>query len=279
MSALPEQFSEAHRLQLDTQFNLISTFAGKAFESVEKIIALNMDASRASMEKSSALMRQMMAVKDPRDLIALTNQTQSQFDSALAYGRQLLGIATDVATTPAAAAAFMPASVAPSAALLAKVPRAAPAPVASKAAPAAPVASKAAPAAPAVSKAAPAAPVVTKAVPAAPVASKVAPASVAQAPKVLAASAPVADLAPIAEPNPIAKAVGAQGSLLTPSAASFPVPSSTKPIAVASVKPVEAAPPHAPVSVKPAVVAKQAAAPAVVSKPAAAPAAKPARKK
>jgi phasin family protein len=261
MSALPEQFSEAGRLQLDTQFNFLSTLTGKTFASVEKIIALNMDASRASIEKSSALVRQMMAIKDPRDLFALTNQTQSQFDSALAYGRQLLGIATEVATNPATAAAVLaPAAAAPTTAFVAKAPKTAPAPV--------------------VSKAAPSAPVVSKAAPSAPVVSKAAPASVAREPKVVLASEPVADLlTPIAAPSPIAKAVGSPDALPKPSAASFPVPSSAKPIAVASVKPVEAAPPHAPVSGKPDVVAKLAAAPAVVTKPAAAPAAKPARKK
>ena len=96
MRPLPEQFSEARKLQLEAQFNFFSTFAGKAFESAEKLIALNFDASRASLEKSSALVRQMIAAKDPRDLFALTSQTQFQFESVLSYGRQLFGIASAV---------------------------------------------------------------------------------------------------------------------------------------------------------------------------------------
>ncbi|MET0859329.1 MAG: TIGR01841 family phasin [Telluria sp.] len=102
MTNLPEQFSEARKLQLEAQFKFFQTFTGKAFESVEKLVALNIDASRQSLEQSSALMRQVISAKDPRDLFAVTKQTQSQFDSALAYSRQLLGI---VAAAPAEAQA------------------------------------------------------------------------------------------------------------------------------------------------------------------------------
>jgi phasin family protein len=108
MSPLPEQFSEARNLQIDAQFKLLGTFTGKAFDSAEKVIALNIDASRASLEKSSVLVRQMIAARDPRDLLALASETQSQFDSVLAYGRRLFGIATGVA-----AAAPAPATPAP----------------------------------------------------------------------------------------------------------------------------------------------------------------------
>jgi hypothetical protein len=71
-----------------------------------------------------------------------------------------------------------------------------------------------------------------------------------------------AEAAPIAEPNPVAKAVGKPAEPPKPSAASFPVTSSSKPIAVAPVKPVEAALAPAPVSGTPEIVARKAAAPA-----------------
>jgi phasin family protein len=118
MSTFPEQFSEARKSQLDAQFNLIRSFTGRAFDSAEKIIALNFDASRASLEKSSALVRQIMAVKDPRDLFALTREGQSQFDSVMAYGRQLFGIvaAPAVSAAPEAAPALDAPAPAPAAA-------------------------------------------------------------------------------------------------------------------------------------------------------------------
>ncbi|MET0859103.1 MAG: phasin family protein [Telluria sp.] len=215
MSIFPEQFSEARKSQLDAQFNFFSTFTGKAFESAEKIIALNFDASRASLEKSSALMRQMMAAKDPRDLFALTSQSQSEFESVLAYSRQLFSIVAGPGV----------ANATETAALGAPVP--APAPAAS-----------AAPAAAA--SEAPAAPVQASLVPV----------------------AAEAEPEPIAAPNPIAKAAGTAAAMPEPSAASFPVTSSAKPIEVTSVKPVEAAPPPAPVSGTPEIVSRKAAAPA-----------------
>jgi phasin family protein len=222
MSTFPEQFSETRKSQLDAQFNFIRTFTGKAFESAEKIMALNFDTSRASLEKSSALVRQMLAAKDPRDLFALTSEGQSQFDSVMAYGRQLFSIVTAPAIEAVEAA---PATVAPL--LAAPVP--APAKVASEAPPA---------------------PVQASLVPEAdPVAAEVAPAP-----------------APFVAPTPLAKAAGKSAELPKASAASFPVPSSSKPIAVAPVKPVEAAPPHAPVSGTPEIASKKAATPAPATK-------------
>lgn len=220
MALIPAQFSEARAQQLEAQFNLFRTLTGKAFEGAEKLIALNFDTTRAALEKSTALVRQVAAAKDPRDLISITGQTQSQFESVLAYSRQLFGIATSLAVVPVAAA---PAAVAPAQASLTLV---APAP-------------------------------------------EPRPAVVMPEPVLEFGEAPVAEPAPIAEPTPIAKATGQADSLPKPSAASFPVPSSSKPIAVAPVKPVEAQPPHAPVS----------GTPEIVSKKADAPASKPARKK
>ena len=221
MSPLPEQFSEARKLQIEAQFNILSNFTGKAFESVEKIIALNIGTSRASLEKSSALVREMIAIKDPRDLFALTKQTQFQFDSMLAYSRELFGIASGVA------------AAAPE--LAAPAPTAAPAP--------APAATPE----PAVNQ------------------WTSAPESVTPAPEVLVVQEPVAEPAPeanlIAEPNPVAKALGVPEAL-HPSAASFPVPSSSTPIAVGQVKPVDAVPPPAPVSGSPSLVSKKPEAPA-----------------
>ncbi|WLI88186.1 phasin family protein [Massilia sp. R2A-15] len=222
MSLIPAQFSEARAQQLDAQFNLFRTFTGKAFEGAEKLIALHFDTTRSALEKSTALVRQVAAAKDPRDLIAITGQTQSQFESVLAYGRQLFGIATSMAVVPPAVAPAVSAPV-----------LAAPAP--------APVAPNPEPQ----------------------------PAVVMPEPVLEFGEAPGV-ATPIAEPPPIAKATGqADGGLPKPAAASFPVPSSTKPIAVAAVKPVEAQPPHAPVSGTPEIVKQQAEATP----------AKPARKK
>lgn len=197
MTSLPEQFSEARKVQLEAQFNFFQTYTSKAFDSAEKLIALNFDASRASLDKSSALLRQLMSAKDPRDLLAVTKQTQSQFESVLAYGNQLFGIVSAAAPAKAPEAAIAD----PVAALEEQVTAAA-----------------------------------------------------ALAPEVNVA--PIAE--PIAEQTAIAKATGSGDALPKPSAASFPVTSSDKPIEVTQVKPVDAEPPAAPAAAIADVVARQA---------------------
>jgi phasin family protein len=251
MSPLSEQFSEARKLQLETQFDFFRNFTGKAIESAEKLIALNLDTSRASLEQSSKLVRQMIEVKDPRDLFALTSQAQSPFDSVLSYGRQLFGIATGAAT-----AAVPDLAAAPARAPALAAPPAAPAPE--------PVAEKAQAAAPVIE------PVIEPAVEAAP--APVVEAELLAEPALVVEAKPVVDAKPIAELAPVAKAVAKAGSnaeALKPSAASFPVRSSAQPIAVASVKPVDATPP----------AAQSAGTPASVTAKSTAPAGKSARKK
>lgn len=80
--------------QTETQLDYLQSLAARSIDSAGKIIALNLSTVRASMEQSSAAMRQMFSVKDPRDLLALTSSTQESFESMLAYGRALADIAS-----------------------------------------------------------------------------------------------------------------------------------------------------------------------------------------
>jgi phasin family protein len=94
MSTLPEQFSAARKAQVETQLDYVRTLTSKVVESTEKVIALNLSTSRAALEKSSATLRQLFSAKDPRDLITLTTQSQTSFESLLAYGSELFSIAS-----------------------------------------------------------------------------------------------------------------------------------------------------------------------------------------
>ena len=221
MSTLPEQFSAVSKSQVETQINFFQNYAARALESAQKILALNLAASRASMEKSSAAVVDILAAKDPRDLFALTKRTQESIDGLLAYNRELvaIAIATGASAVPAdkAEKAVEPVAQAkPEAPALAQVK---PAPVIEPE-PAAPelVAPVAEPEV--------AAPVVASVTPAPPPAAKVKP--IAKA---------VAKVAP--------KAVAAKSA-----AAPFPVAAANK-IVVTGIKPVEASPP--PTAGKPAV--------------------------
>ncbi|NHZ98219.1 phasin family protein [Massilia sp. CCM 8734] len=96
MSNLPEQFSAARKAQLEAQLDAFRHFSGKAVENTEKLIALNLKTTRASVEKSTAAIQQLLTAKDPRDLFALTAHSRDGFDTLLAYSRALFGIAGSV---------------------------------------------------------------------------------------------------------------------------------------------------------------------------------------
>lgn len=144
MTSLPEQLSAARKTQLEAQLELLRSLSTQAISSAEQVIALNLNATRSSVEQSSAAVKQLLAVRDPRDLLAFGTQSQQQFQQLMDYGRNLFSIAAGaqldlqkampkLAAQPAAAAeAFAPvaASVAPAPAPVAPEPAPAPAPAA-----------------------------------------------------------------------------------------------------------------------------------------------------
>lgn len=129
MSTLPEQFSAARKAQVETQLDYVRTFTSNVVESTEKVIALNLSTSRAALEKSSATLRQLFSAKDPRDLITLTTQSQTGFESLLAYGSELFSIASG-AQGALLKAAPVPALAAPQLAPVTQLSAPPPAPVA-----------------------------------------------------------------------------------------------------------------------------------------------------
>lgn len=95
MFSIPEQFSAATKTHIEAQIAMLTTLVNKAFEGVEKIVDLNMNVVKASLEESTAAAQQMIAAKDPQELLTLTTaQTQPTAEKAIAYGRHLASIAT-----------------------------------------------------------------------------------------------------------------------------------------------------------------------------------------
>lgn len=96
MFAFPEQFSNATKANLESQFALLSTLTSKTFEGVEKLVELNINTAKAALENSSATARHLLAVKDPQEFFSVTSsQAQPSAEKALAYGRQVASIAAD----------------------------------------------------------------------------------------------------------------------------------------------------------------------------------------
>jgi phasin family protein len=94
MFAIPEQFSNATKANFESQFALLTSLTSKTFEGMEKLIDLNLNAAKATLEESSSAARQMLAAKDPQEFFSLTAaQAQPTAEKALSYSRQLASIA------------------------------------------------------------------------------------------------------------------------------------------------------------------------------------------
>jgi phasin family protein len=95
MFSFQEQFSAATKTNFEAQIAMITALTSKAFESVEKIVDLNMNAVKASMEESTLAAKQLMTAKDAQEFFALAaSQAQPTSEKAIAYGRHLAGIAS-----------------------------------------------------------------------------------------------------------------------------------------------------------------------------------------
>ena len=86
-----EQVVASHKSNLETLFGLTS----KAFEGVEKIVELNLAASKAALSEASAHTQTFMSVKDAQELMALqSGLLQPLAEKTAAYSRHLYDIAT-----------------------------------------------------------------------------------------------------------------------------------------------------------------------------------------
>jgi phasin family protein len=109
MFAIPEQFSDATKVNFEAQMALLTELASKAFESVEKIVDLNINVVKASLEESTETTKQLMSAKDPQEFFALSAaKAQPNAEKLLAYGRHLASIASSAQAefTKAAEAQF-----------------------------------------------------------------------------------------------------------------------------------------------------------------------------
>lgn len=94
MFAIPEQFSNATKASLESQFAMFSSLTAKAFEGVEKLVELNITAVKASLEESTAAARQLLSAKDPQEFFSLSAaQVQPTAEKALSYSKQVAAIA------------------------------------------------------------------------------------------------------------------------------------------------------------------------------------------
>lgn len=86
----PEQFAASQRASLETLFGLTA----KAFEGVEKLVELNLQAAKSAMGEAADTTRAALSVKDARELMSLqAGLLQPAAEKAAAYSRHLYDIA------------------------------------------------------------------------------------------------------------------------------------------------------------------------------------------
>eukprot|EP01030_Chromulinospumella_sphaerica_P012827 gene12827-12619_t len=98
MSSITEQFSVATRSQLENQITLLNTLASSAVASAEKLFALNLNTTRASVAQSSANAKKLLEARGPQELFQLNKADTVNFDQLFDYGRALYGIAASAQT-------------------------------------------------------------------------------------------------------------------------------------------------------------------------------------
>lgn len=92
MTSLPERLSVV-RPQWEAQLDAFHALTSRALDSAEQLFALNLKTSRASVDQATGTLHQMLHATTPRDLFAIGNQAQGQWQQVFSYSRELLGIA------------------------------------------------------------------------------------------------------------------------------------------------------------------------------------------
>ena len=86
-----EQILASQKATFATLFDL----SQKAFEGVEKVVELNLQVAKTSLEEASEHAKAVLAVKDAQELVALqASLLQPSAEKAAAYGRHLYDIAS-----------------------------------------------------------------------------------------------------------------------------------------------------------------------------------------
>ena len=87
----PEQIVASQKANMETLYGLTA----KAFEGVEKLVELNLQATKAALSESATHTQALLSVKDAQELLALqAGMFQPLAEKAAAYSRHLYDIAS-----------------------------------------------------------------------------------------------------------------------------------------------------------------------------------------
>ncbi len=91
----PELLSTAARTHLSSQLGFATSMTESMIETMEKLMGLNLQAARASLDMTLGSAQQLMATKDPQDFMRVSSkQLQPHADIVVTYVRHLSNIAS-----------------------------------------------------------------------------------------------------------------------------------------------------------------------------------------
>lgn len=93
MSSIPEQIALAAQTRLASHLSVVNALSKLTFGGLEKLIKLNLDTVKQSLEHSTASTQQWMSAQAPQDFLSLAAaQNAPQLEEILSYGRELASI-------------------------------------------------------------------------------------------------------------------------------------------------------------------------------------------
>lgn len=88
-----ELFSSVTKTLFESQLAALNALTTTAFEGVEKVIALNLAAAKASPAESAGAAKQLASAKDPKEFFALAAaRAKSNAEEMMSYSRHLTAI-------------------------------------------------------------------------------------------------------------------------------------------------------------------------------------------
>ncbi|CDG85765.1 phasin family protein [Janthinobacterium agaricidamnosum] len=94
MFTIAEQFSLASKAVIEAQLASVNAFVHAAVDSGSSVFELNLEAVRTSLAATTVAAKQLLAVKDPRELFSFgQGQSKLAIDRIRSYGREAHEIA------------------------------------------------------------------------------------------------------------------------------------------------------------------------------------------
>jgi phasin family protein len=92
-----EKFSSETKACVESQFATLNALGGKAVESGQKAITLNIATAKAFAEESTSGARQLISAKSPQEFFAIAGaQAKLRTDKAVSYGRNVAEIMSSI---------------------------------------------------------------------------------------------------------------------------------------------------------------------------------------